>query len=41
MSQISVVNPAAERNRFTEAIEHSVISACAQPGASVALTALK
>ena len=41
MNEISVVNPAPKRKRYTKAFKHNVIAACAQPGASVARIALK
>ena len=41
MNEISVVNPAAKRKRYTKAFKHKLISACSQPGASVAGIALE
>lgn len=41
MNEISVVNPAPKRKRYTKAFKHNVITACAQPGASVARIALE
>lgn len=41
MNEISVVNPAAKRKRYTKAFKQNVIAACSQPGASVARIALE
>ena len=41
MNEISVVNPAPKRKRYTKAFKHNVITACAQPGASAARIALE
>ena len=41
MNELSVVSPAPKRKRYTKAFKHNVITACAQPGASVARIALE
>ncbi len=41
MNEISVVNPAAKRKRYTKAFKQKVIAAGSQPGASVARVALE
>lgn len=41
MNEISVVNPAPKRKRYTKAFKQKVIAACSQPGASVARVALE
>ena len=41
MNEISVVNRAPKRKRYTQAFKHKVITASLQPGASVARVALE
>jgi len=41
MNELSVVNPAPKRKRYTKAFKHKVIAASLQPGASVARVALE